>query len=339
MAILGLDAGGTKILVGIVDDDGKILYSQKYPMHRGEQEKAIGTIFGALDDFVESTKGMDLPKPEGIGMGTTGLIDFENGILVSCIGTPVHTPVPVREIIGSKYHLPVLIDNDVHCATIGEGIFGEGRDAKSMFYINVGTGLAAGIFEEGRLLRGAINATGETGYINMNVEHSIPFNPGIASFGDAPQDIADSGLVEFVASGGSLIMSAEANLPKYPNSALHKHKAEGQLHAGTIFEEAQKGDELASKLANRAILYLGNYIGGLMGLLNPDKIVFGGGVMKNEWFLENVKATTKATCAVPMSWDCLKYFGVSRLDAGNVGLIGAAALFKASPEIAAKQHF
>ena len=87
MAVIGLDAGGTKILVGVVDDEGRILCSQKYPMKRGVQEEAIGTIFGALDDFIQNIRGADLPPVTGIGMGTTGHIDFDSGVIVSCIGT------------------------------------------------------------------------------------------------------------------------------------------------------------------------------------------------------------------------------------------------------------
>ena len=107
MAVIGLDAGGTKILVGVVDDEGRILCSQKYPMKRGVQEEAIGTIFGALDDFIQNIRGADLPPVTGIGMGTTGHIDFDSGVIVSCIGTPVSTPVPVRALLEPKYGLPV----------------------------------------------------------------------------------------------------------------------------------------------------------------------------------------------------------------------------------------
>lgn len=311
MAVIGLDAGGTKILAGVVDDSGKILCSKKYPMKRGVQEEAIGTIFGALDDFITSIKGADLPPLTGIGMGTTGHIDFENGVIVSCIGTPVTTPVPVRRLLEPKYGLPVRIDNDVHCAATGEYVYGEGKDCKSLLYINVGTGLASSLVENGRLLRGAVNATGESGYFHMNLD------------GDPEEE----GIVEFVAAGGGLILEARKKLAKYPDSVLNRHEAEGTLHAGTIFEAAQAGDELAGWLADRAVRYMGAWLGGLLGTLNPEKVVFGGGVVKNEWFFSRVREETKKRAFVPITWDDLRYFGVTHLNSDHVGLIGAAALF------------
>lgn len=312
MAVIGLDAGGTKILVGVVDDKGGILCSKKYPMKRGVQEEAIGTIFGALDDFIQNIRGADLPPVTGIGMGTTGHIDFDNGIIVSCIGTPVSTPVPVRALLEPKYGLPVRIDNDVHCAATGEYVYGEGKNCKSLLYVNVGTGLASSLVENGHLLRGAVNATGESGYFHMNLDG----------------DPNEAGEVEFVAAGGGLIIEARKKLAKYPDSVLHQREAEGCLHAGTIFEAAQEGDPLAAWLANRAVRYMGAWLGGLLGTLNPEKVVFGGGVVKNERFFEQVKRETKKRAFVPITWDGLKYFGVTRLNSDHVGLIGAASLFQ-----------
>lgn len=311
MAVIGLDAGGTKILVGMVEEDGKILCQKKYPMHRGIQETAIKTIFDALEDFMTSIKEKDLPKPRGIGIGTTGHIDYDNGVIVSCIGTPVTVPVPVREILEPKYGLPVRIDNDVHCATLGEGTFGEGRNAKCLLYINVGTGLATGVYENKKLMRGALNCTGESGYFNLNLEG----------------DPEETGIVEFVSAGGGLIIEAKRNLPKYPDSVLHKRKEEGLLHAGTIFEAAQAGDALAQKLSHRAVLYMGAWLGGMLGLLNPDKVVFGGGVVKSKWFLDQITVETQKRCFVPVCFDSLKYFGVTKLNSDHVGLIGASSLF------------
>lgn len=311
MAIIGLDAGGTKILVGMVEN-GKILASKKYPMHRGVQETAIATIYGALDDFITSIQGADLPQAQGIGIGTTGHIDFDHGVIMSCIGTPVTVPVPVREQLEPKYGLPVRVDNDVHCATTGEYVYGEGRNSRSMLYVNIGTGLASGLVENGRLLRGAVNATGESGYFHLNLD------------GD-PNEVGE---VEFVAAGGGLITEAKKKLPNYPDSVLHRHLTEGNLHAGTIFDAAREGDPLAAHLTNRAVRYLGAWLGGLLGTLNPETVVFGGGLVKSSWFFDQIAAETKKRAFVPITWDGLKYFGVTKLDSDKVGLIGASALFE-----------
>lgn len=310
MAVIGLDAGGTKILVGTVDDGGQILDSKKYPMNRETQKNMLASIFGALSDYMK-TRREDLPAPTGIAIGTTGHIDFERGLIVSYNKAPDATEVPLQKMLEQEYGLPVRVDNDVHCAAIGEYVFGEGKSCRSMLYVNVGTGLASALIENGRLLRGAANATGESGYFDLNLDG----------------DPEETGIVEFVAAGGGLIDQAKGKLPRYPDSVLHKHLAEGTLHAGTIFDAAEAGDTLALLLAERAVKYLGAWLGGLLGTLNPERVVFGGGLVKNRWFFGRVAKATQHYAFVPITWEGLKFFGVTSLNADQVGLIGAAALF------------
>lgn len=310
MAILGLDAGGTKILVGVVEN-GNILCSKRYLMDRSTLDRFLQSIFGSLEDFVQSIKGADLPKIEGIGIGTTGHIDYNRGTVVSYAPVSDAEEVPVREILEPKYGLPVRIDNDVHCASLGEYFYGQGKDCQSMLYVNIGTGIASSIIEDGHLIRGFANAACESGYFHMNLD------------GDPNEDDQ----VEMVASGGGLIQEAKRRLPGFPDSVLHRNLAEGTLHAGTIFDAAQAGDPLALQISDRAAKYIGAWLAGMLGTLNPERVIFGGGVVKNKWFFEKMTEAVDRYTFVPQAWHGLRYFGVTKLNSDQIGLIGASSLF------------
>lgn len=301
---LGIDVGGTKILIGLVDDTGAVLYSRKYKMDRTTQRTALTSIFSALEDFWDTAAAF--PTPTAIGMGTVGHIDPEKGIWLQSYNIPISEPVPVAEILHTWYSLPVRLDNDVHSAAMGESSFGAGKDAGCMLYLNVGTGLSAGIVANGRLLRGADNYAGEIGYMDLNAEGELR-------------------RLEPMASGGGLISEALRLLDEYPGSSLRQLKLQDKLHSAGIFAAAEEGDPLAYLLYQRAVRYLGCGICNLMAVVNPDVIALGGGVISGGNFLADVKAYVEENC-VGETLRSLRYFGPSLLDPDKIGLIGAAAI-------------
>ncbi len=304
--VLGIDVGGTKILIGLLSHDGQILYSKKYAMRRDTQQNAVDTIFSAVDDFLALLKDNNYPAPESIGMGTVGHIDYENGIWLQSYNISISTPVPIADIWKEKYGLQTYLDNDVHCATLGESHFGYGKETKCMIYVNVGTGISAGVVHHGMLIRGADNYAGEIGFMYMNCE-------------------SDHGVLEPIASGGGLIQQAKKMLPQCPNSILNQYENEGRLYSSSIFEAAEDGDELAIFLAKRAIEFLGSALCNLIAIFNPDALVLGGGVVKEGSLCNKLHEYVLKHC-VGESLKALRYFGLSKLDADKIGLIGAASL-------------
>lgn len=306
--VLGIDVGGTKILVGLIDENAKVIISQKYPMKRQTQQQSIDTVFSAIEDFFTLIKSQGYAMPVSIGMGTVGHIDHKNGVWLQSYNIPISEPIPVKEILESKYNIPTKLDNDVHCATLGEYHFGKGRNSTCMIYINVGTGISAGIVHEGMLIRGADNYAGEIGFMRMNCE-------------------SDNGVLEPVASGGGLIFQAENGLDTDNNSALELLKRENELHSTSIFRAAQQGDKLAISLTNRAVLFLGSAICNLMAIFNPDTIVLGGGVVSHSFFTNQVVDFVEKN-SVGETKKALKYFDISELNPEFIGLIGASSLHK-----------
>ncbi|MCL2880912.1 MAG: ROK family protein, partial [Treponema sp.] len=115
---MGVDAGGTKILIGMVSGDGTIIEERRYESRRGTQEIAVGAVIDAIrtywDDLVVPQK---VPHPECIGMGLVGQVDYRKGIWISSLATPITEPYPICDVVSRRLGVPVYADNDVHCAT------------------------------------------------------------------------------------------------------------------------------------------------------------------------------------------------------------------------------
>ncbi len=299
---MGVDIGGTKILIGLLNSEGEILREKKYPMRRATQEEAEEAVFSSIADFLSN----DSPRPDTLGIGAVGHIDGDRGIWLQSYNIPISHPVEMARLLEERYQIPVRMDNDVHCATLGEGRFGQGRQARCLLYCNLGTGLSAGVIDGGHLLRGADNYAGEVGYMYLN----------------CGQDFKN---LERVSSGGGLIEEARAGLALEPESLLARFQEEGRLHSAGIFDAAEQGDPLAVRLADQAVLRLGIGLCNLMGIFNPDRVVFGGGAARDPRYLSRVEALVRERCPGE-TLRSLEFFGLSELDGSRIGMIGAAAL-------------
>jgi len=308
--VLGVDAGGTKIMTAYVDKSGTIYESKRYPMNRSAQPDAVNSIKNAVTDFIECYGGERLPQ--AVGLGTIGHIDTEKGIWLHAINIPINSPVPIAEELSTICHVPAAVDNDVHAAALAELKWGFGPTCANIIYINVGTGIAAGIISENRLIRGASNYAGELGHMIIDPEGE-------------PCACGQRGCLEAVASGGGIISAANSGLNAYPGSVLNNLKSEGKLHAGTVFQAAEAGDEFAGKIAGRALIALGTAIVNLVNLLNPEMVVLGGGMLREKWIAGYLHEYTCSRALAPAK-KALKGIEVSALNPEHVGVLGAACL-------------
>jgi glucokinase len=307
---VGLDVGGTKILAGIVSEDGEVLDSQRYAMDRTDQASSLASIHHALDDFLQRlSNGLE---PAGIGIGTVGQIDSRNGVWVQAMNIPITTPVPLAEILRVKHGLPVSLDNDVHAATLAELKFGVGKRYDDFIYINVGTGIAIGMVSGRRLIRGAANYAGEVGHMSIEPDGDVCV-------------CGRRGCLESIASGGGMIAYAHSRLPAFPSSTLAPHAV--TMTSSLIFTEAEKGDVFALMIRERALQALGTAIVNVANLLNPEAVILGGGVLRDAWIIKRLKVYAGTHC-LPAVSRSLIHFDTTDLDTQQVGLLGAASLVK-----------
>jgi glucokinase len=303
--VIGVDVGATKILAGAVTQAGEILASRRSQMDGETQATTLRSIAAALEDFMQD---WDSPAPLAIGVGLVGQIDPKTGTWLEAMNLPIKIPIPLEKQLSDRHGIPVALDNDVHAATLAEIRWGMGKESTDFIYLNVGTGIAAGLVFNGGLLRGANNYAGELGH--MVVQPEGPLCP-----------CGRRGCVEPIASGGGMLARMHEELINFPDSMLHAEN----LTTHSIFDAAEAGDPLAIKISSDAIQALSIALTNLVNLLNPEWIVYGGGTLSDGWLIERVRPNVKSQPLL-MTHRSLKGILPSRLDPEHVGLLGAACL-------------
>lgn len=305
--MIGVDVGGTKILVGAMTQTGTVLGSRRSPVIGDTQETTLESIKTAIHDFLQDWDGS---QPLAIGVGLVGQIDPQTGTWFEAMNLPITDPVPLGKLISEQHGIPVALDNDVHAATLAEMRWGMGKESRNFMYLNAGTGIASGLVFNGQLLRGTENYAGEFGH--MVVQPNGPLCP-----------CGRRGCVEPIASGGGMLARVQELLSDFPDSTLHTQT--DYLTAHSIFIAAEAGDPLAVKISNDAVQALSDALSNLVNLLNPEWIIYGGGTLSDGWLIERVRIQVESQ-PLPMTRKSLKGILPSRLNPSQVGLLGAACL-------------
>ena len=304
-AVLGIDIGGTKVLVGLVARDGQILASEKRPVPLGNCDALLQAIYDAAEHLFAENPDISVPA---VGIGIKGHVNLNRLVSSSILGGKVS--YDFCGMIQAHFQLPVYIDNDVNAATIAEAILGAGKDTDFFVYVNIGTGSAIGIYDQGRLVRGHENFSGEIGYSLCRV----------------PQENRMYGL-ETVASGKGLNDEVRRLAPSYPDTVLAGGIADedNRIPAAMIFDAWRAGDALACEVVSRAVETLAVSVINFECMLGAGLYIFGGGVINEPMFFEKVCCRVeqlKAEHGIPFRFD----MRISELGAANVGLLGAAGV-------------
>lgn len=307
-SVLALDLGGTKLLIGEVDQDGRILRSKQYPSGPLTQREALELITVSLDDYLE-TIGRAGKQPIAMGLGLIGLVDAGQGNWVM-IDPDRKEEIPLAKLLQERYGYPCRIENDVKAAALAEQRFGAGQGVPDFIYLNIGTGIAAGIVAGGQLLRGWQNDSGEVGH--MTVDYT----------GNTPCVCGRFGCAEAIASGGGMDRRLRLLAPRYPASPLLALAARGFVRAEELFLHAAGGDPLAAKIVANAADAAAELILNLVRVSNPELVVLGGGVAGSAWMKRELPKRLK----LPMMDSVSKGVVFSALDPASVGLIGAATV-------------
>ncbi|WP_321332498.1 ROK family protein [uncultured Bacteroides sp.] len=305
---LGIDLGGTKLLIGEIDSYGNILRYKKYNSGYFNQQAALEIIKSSLDDYI-STVGWCDQKPIGMGVGLIGRVDPNKGIWLQI--DPSRTqPIALAKELSEIYGIPCRIDNDVKSATRAERVWGFGLISKNFIYMNVGTGIAVGCVVNGRQIRGSHFNAGEVGHVKVGVNVGIKCTCGRTD------------CVEAIASGIGFDRCARLLSNQYETN-LHIPEDKGErVLISEIFSLSRKGDPLCVKLVGNASDALANLIMNLVRVTDPDTVVLGGGIVSDGYIhtliLEQLNATTMrfVTNGVVLT----------KLNPDFIGLLGAGAV-------------
>jgi glucokinase len=286
-----VDIGGTKIAVGMLDRDGKILARREHPS--GSElalPEGLALIFSMLGETAREAGG----ELEGIGVGCTGPVDSLTGTLERIQFLPGWEGCHLAAELQNAFRVTAFLENDADAAALGELAWGAGLGAKRFIYVTVSTGIGAGLVFDGRLYRGVEAAHPEIG-------HHVIDPSGPKCFCGA------RGCWESLASGPAL--AARAGLP----SAL------------AVCQAAEGGDAVARLAVEQEAVYLGLGLANLVTLFVPDVIALGGGVMHSRHlFWDKILQTIRKNCGlVPFEKTRLAPAQLGR----DVGLAGAAQVW------------
>ncbi len=159
MAILGIDLGGTNVRVGSIDKNSLVRVESMSITKDGSANEVINEIFILIEKF-------SISEIMGIGIGVPSLVDIERGIVYDVQNIPSWKEVHLKEIIENRYGIPVYINNDANCFTVGEKYFGKGKKYKNIVGLILGTGVGAGILINDKLYSGKNCGAGEFGAIS-----------------------------------------------------------------------------------------------------------------------------------------------------------------------------
>lgn len=305
---LGLDLGGTKLLIGELDRSGNILRYKRYDSGYFNQQSASGIIRQSLDDYI-GTVGWTDRKPLAMGVGLIGRVDTEKGVWLQI--DPMRTqPIPLARELTEAYGMPCHIDNDVKSATRAERHFGFGQISRNFIYINVGTGIAAGFVVNGRQIRGGHFNAGEVGHTQVGVNVGIRCGCGRAD------------CVEQIASGIGFDACARLLRTGFATRLTFPEDTAERVDVREIFELSRKGDPLCVRLVENAAQALANLIMNLVRVSDPDTVVLGGGIVSDGYMhtriLEKLNANTIRFVKNGVV--------ITKLNPDFIGLMGAGAV-------------
>jgi glucokinase len=315
--LVGVDLGGTNIVAGALAEDGSDVLALRSEPTRPDQgaDAVVDRIVRMIDTVIAETIAQTGAKRDdmiGVGVGAPGPLDRERGIVVT---TPNlgWTNFPLRDVISERSRLPVRIDNDANCATLGEWWLGAARGAENVIGMTIGTGIGGGVIIGGRLYHGASDVAGEIGHATIDIT-------------GRRCKCGNYGCLEAYASGPSIADRAREAISS--DDCLMLKMAGGdasRITAATVYEAAKRGDDVALDVVRETSRFLGAGVANLLNIFNPDVVVICGGVTQaGDTLFAPLRREVRKRAFKPAVDACRILPGVL----AAAGVVGAVAAYK-----------
>jgi glucokinase len=306
--VIGIDAGGTKLLGGVVDE-GLMVHHRVHRTWRGSDRAET------LDIFVEAVEEVRAAAPDvsAVGFGIPALVEWETGVSHWSTHLPLED-VRFRDLMSERLGLPVVVDNDANAALLAEARSGAARDVSHAVLVALGTGIGSGLLLDGRVYRGALGFGPELGHMVVDLH-------GPECQGACP----GRGCLEVLASGSRIGRDGVEAARARPDSALGRRAAAGrEITGGIVTELAHDGDPAARDVLAEVGRRLGYGLVGVVNAFNPELIVLGGGALAAGDLLLDPAREVVAERALPPMRDLVRIVPAHFGD--EAGMLGAALL-------------
>ncbi len=289
----GFDLGGTNLKYGLVNANGQVQEHETV-----NSPESLNELFILMETIWLTLQKRHPSKIKGAGFGFPGIF---HGREQKIIQSPNYPPIdghPLVPPLKKFVHVPFFLDNEANYAAYAEYKIGAGKGSQSLVLLTIGTGIGTGIILNGQLWQGARGFAGELGHVTVN--------PG----------------GEICRCGSRGCLETEVSSQKIVSRYKHFKGSEEDLAAEEIAGRAANGDPVALQTFSQVGSYLGIGLSTIINLLNPEKIVLGGGVMESGESLLPVALEEAKRRSFAASYDCCR---IEQAQLGNkAGFTGAA---------------
>ncbi|ANZ58240.1 glucokinase [Fructilactobacillus lindneri] len=311
--LIGIDLGGTTTKMAFLNEDGEVLDKWRILTDISDNgshivENIVKSISKHIEDSGKTTNDFI-----GIGMGTPGAVNRENGTVTEAYNLGWKTVQPIRKQIQEGLGLPFEIDNDANVASLGEYWKGAGSSEDDVVFVTLGTGVGGGVIANGKLLHGVNGGAGEIGHI------AVQPNGYLCTCGK-------KGCLETYASATGIVRVAGDMAKEFNGTSrlAELEQTDEKITSKLIFYLADNGDILANQVVDKVCFYLGLALSDIGNTLNPASIIIGGGVSNagntllqptTKYFQQNAFTSVRDSTKIKLA------------ELGNdAGVIGAASM-------------
>lgn len=303
--VLSVDLGGTRTKIALVSLSGRVFSRTRISTrsYASNRQRLINAILDSCRVLLINNK-LGISDIYGMGIGVPGPVDFAKGIIDFLPNIPHWKKVPLKAIIQKRLKIPVFLDNDVNLIALAEWKFGAGQGCRDILCITLGTGVGGGLILDGRIFRGASFSAGEVGHIPINEKGPRCNCGGVAC------------LETYV--GNRVITKIARKIFKDPAITLEEVSRLA----------LERKDRRAIKLWEQVGEKIGIALCGVVNLINPGKIIIGGGLSNAGRYVFSAIRRTLEQRALPVSARAVKVVKAGLGD--DAGPIGAMLLVKQS---------
>ncbi len=312
--VIGMDLGGTKILAAVVTKQGRIQGEAKAKTRPEEGPDAIIKRMAAVARQAARNAQVDWSAVQGMGVGAPGPLNPETGVVHHAPNLPGWEEVPLASRLSKALGIPVFVENDVNLGTLGEYLLGAGQGTQDMVGIFVGTGVGGGLILGGKLRSGYRHAAAEVGHM-------------IVLAGGPRCGCGKQGCLEALASRTAIERDIRAALTAGRESLISEIGKSGEpLTSGVLAQAFRQGDPLVTEVVGQAQWYMGLLTASIVNLIDPEMVVFGGGMVEamGEEFLTPIRHAARQHFIQQADADQVQIVA-ARLG-GYAGVLGAAML-------------
>lgn len=317
---LGIDLGGTNIKSGVVDDTGRVISSVSVPTEavQGPDHGVQQIVRSAIDAVSEA--GIKIEAICTVGLATPGTMDIPGGMLLDPPNLPGWNNFPIRDRVAAELRRPTILQNDANAAAYGEYWAGSAKEAKSLLFYTLGTGLGGGVIVDDHIIEGEHSHGSELGHVILEMDNGRLCTSG------------QYGTAEAYVSATALLKRFRECLNDGQPTSVQRQLADGQeLTPRLIAQEAENGDHLSLELIMEMARYLGATITTAVHVIDPAMVLIGGAMTfgRNETkvgreFLHRVHQEFRSRTFPTIADKVLIEYASLGGDAGFIGAAGCA---------------